>query len=351
MKIKAPVVNKEEAARLCGIGVDELFCGIEPSYWRKQYRCFSISQRSTAANFTRLSELEKAIDIAHRNKTKVHVAVNAFFYLEKQYDMAERIIKDVLNIGADGIIIADAVLLLKLNKALLKDRDIIVGCDAVVFNSYAVKFYKDLGATRIVLPRSMTIPEMKEAVSRDTSMEYEVFIIHDLCFFEDGLCASCKEASGSVGLRKGKEGNKKVSLFTGPIISKPILTRGYLGGCRDVFQQQKISVKDDRNISRVKHFSFWDKKHIQGCGACAIYDFKEMGMASLKILDRKLPIEEKAKALMFIKKCSDLLLKGDIDKKNYTKECKALFKKTFKTKCSLYDCYYPYGKSNIYFKH
>jgi len=233
----------------------------------------------------------------------------------------------------------------------LKGKDIIVGCDAVVFNSYAVKFYKDLGATRIVLPRSMTISEMEETIRQDVSMEYEAFIIHDLCFFEDGLCASCKEASGSIGLRKSKEGDEKVSLFTGPIISKPILMRGYLGGCRDIFQQQKISVKEGRKISRIKNFSFWGKKHIQGCGACAIHDFKKMGMASLKILDRRLPIEEKAKAVMFIKKCSDLLLKGAIDKESYIKECKVLFRKTFKTRCDLYDCYYPYGKSNTCFKY
>lgn len=351
MKIKAPIVNKQEAVRLCEIGIDELFCGIEPSYWRKRYKYFSISQRPTCANFTRLSELKKTIDIAHRHKAKIHVAVNAFFYLEKQYDAAERIVKDVLGIGADGVIIADAALLLRLNKDLLKGKDVIVGCDAVVFNSYAVSLYKDLGATRIVLPRSMTVSEMKEMVKRDVSMEYEVFIIHDLCFFEDGLCASCKEASGSIGLEKSKEGNEKITLLTGPIISESILMRGYLGGCRDIFQQQKISVKDDRKISRIKNFSYWDKKHIQGCGACAMYDFKEMGIASLKILDRRLPVEEKVKAVIFIKKCSDLLLKSGIDKKNYTRECKALFRKTFKTRCDLYDCYYPYGKSNICFKY
>lgn len=341
MKIKAPVINKEEAMRLCEIGVDELFCGIEPSYWRKRYKCFSISQRPTFANFTRLSGLEKAIDIAHRHKTKVHIAVNAFFYLEEQYDMAERIIKDVLNIGADGIIVADAAILLKLNKDLLKGKDVIIGCDAVVFNSAAVRFYKDLGATRIVFPRSMTISEMREIAASDASMEYEVFIIHDLCFFEDGLCASCKEASGSIGLRKDKKGNEKIDLFSGPLISAPILLRGYLGGCRDRFQQQKVSTRDDKDIGSARPFYFWDKKHIQGCGACAIYDFKKMGIASLKILDRRLPLEEKIKAVKFIKKCSDLLLKGSVDKNNYIAKCKELFKKTFRAECNLYDCYYP----------
>ena len=354
MKIKSPLTDKKEAEPLCEAGADELFCGIEPHQWRKKYKDFSINQRSTGANFTKLANLEKAISIAHKHKVKIHITINAFFYLEKQYKLAERIIKDVLDIGVDGIIFVDPALISHIDKDLLKDKDVVIGTDAVVFNSAAVKFYKKLGATRVVFPRAMAINEMEEAAGPDKAMEYEVFIIHDLCFFVDGFCAYCKEQAGginpvkdadfSIGKRKISNGIKKESKVKKDVYfftSSRLFARGFGGGCRTSFRRQRIAVKNNKQIGTAKPFTFWMKKHIQGCGACAIYDFKKMGITSLKVLDRNLPIEEKVRATGFIKKSLDLLNNNNISKADYIDKCKVLFKKTFKVKCSRYDCYYP----------
>jgi collagenase-like PrtC family protease len=335
MRIKSPLTNKNEVKPLCEAGADEFFCGIEPVSWRRRYNDFCINQRSTRANFIRLSDLEKAISIAHNYKAKVHIALNAFFYLEEQYRMAQQIIKDVSAIGADGIILADAVIL-KLNRDLLRGKDVVMGCDATIFNSAGVKFYKKQGATRIVFPRSMTIGEMEDVVRKDNSIEYEVFIIHDLCFFEDGFCTYCKEQAGNIE----KEGRGKRGRFYFFSASR-IPMRGYGGGCRTLFRQQRISMENNKRIGKNKRFTFWMRKHIQGCGACAIYDFERIGIASLKILDRNMPMEEKVKATLFIKKCADLLNENNIPKNEYIDKCRDLFKQTFKVKCNQYDCYYP----------
>jgi hypothetical protein len=340
MKIKSPLTNEKEVKPLCEAGADEFFCGIEPYNWRRRYADFSINQRSTGANFIKLADLEKAIQAAHQYKTKVHIAVNAFFYLEEQYKVAQAIIKDVLDIGADGIIFADAGLLHfarndNNDKDLLKNKDVVMGCDAAIFNSAAVKFYKRLGATRVVFPRSMTIDEMGEVVGADRFMEYEAFIIHDLCFFEDGFCAYCKEQAGSVK----KEGRARGNAYFFSASRLPL--RGYGGGCRSSFKRQKISVSNNKQIGKIKPFTFWMKKHIEGCGACAIYDFKKIGITNLKVLDRNLPTEEKIKATAFIKKSLGLLRNNDISKVEYINKCKDLFNKTFKIKCNQYDCYYP----------
>lgn len=335
MKIKSPLTDRKEVEPLCEVGADEFFCGVEPHYWRRQYEDFSINQRSTGVNFTKLSDLEKAISAAHRFGVKVHVAINAFFYLEAQYRLAERIIKDVLEIGADGVIFADPALVSRIDKDLLKDKDVVIGTDAVILNSAAVRFYKKLGATRVVFPRAMAVNEMKQAAGPDKVMEYEVFIIHDLCFFVDGFCAYCKEQAGDI--KKEDKSGKNVYFFT----TSRLPTRGFGGGCRAPFGRQKISVKNNKQIGNTKPFVFWMKKHIQGCGACTIYDFKKMGITNLKILDRNLPTEEKIKATGFIKKSLMLLKDNNISKVDYIDKCKSLFKKTFKAKCNQYDCYYP----------
>ncbi len=355
MKIKAPLTNKKEVKLLCEAGSDELFCGIEPYGWRRRYKeDFCINQRSRGANFTKLTDLEKAISIAHRYRTKVHITMNAFFYLEEQYEKARQIIKDVLEAGADGIIFADPILISILNadrrkananfrecKDLLKGKDVIIGADAVIFNSSAVKFYKRLGATRVVLPRAMTIAEIKEVIKTDKSMEYEIFIIHDLCFFEDGFCTYCKEETG--GVTKEGKGRKKVYFFSASRIPR----RGCGGGCRSHFRRQRVSLTNNRQRGSSKPFTFWMKKHLEGCGACAIYDLKMMGVESLKVLDRNLPSEEKVKATLFIRESLDLLRDNNISKVDYIEKCKVLFKKTFKVKCNQYDCYYPDANSRI----
>ena len=338
MKIKSPLTNKREVMALCEAGANELFCGIEPYDWRKRFKGLPVNQRATGSNFTSLSDLEKAIYIAHQYKAKVHIAVNAFFYLEEQYRIAQALIKDVLGLGADGIIFADPVMLSAVDRNLLKDKDIIAGCDTVIFNSSAVNFYKKLGATRIVLPRSMTIGEIEELTAFQPALEYEVFIIHDLCFFEDGLCAFCKEGSGELK-KEGRAGDK-ISFYSA--MRMPL--RGYGGGCRTIFSRQRVSLLRARYLKAERKFSFWEKRHIEGCGACAIYAFKKIGIASLKVLDRNMPIQERVKATAFIKEASGFLDNGDIPQASYLEKCRVLFKRTFKSNCNYRDCYYPLWK-------
>ena len=335
IKLKAPLSDKNEVARLCEAGADEFFCGIEPQTWRRKYKDFSISQRFGHANFNNFRDLETAVKLAHRYSAKVHVAVNAFFYLEEQHQEAFKIIKDVLSIGADGIIFADLGLLQDLDKNLLDGKDIVIGTDAVIFNSLAASFYKRFSATRIVLPREMTLNEMKEVIDKDRSIEYEVFIIHDLCFFIDGFCAYCKEASGTNDKEEWRK--KNIYLFS----SSRIWKRGFGGGCRSNFRRQLFAVKSNKRIGRVTNYSFLDNRRFDGCGACAIYDFKKMGITSLKVLDRNLPLEEKIQATCFIKKTLEILDQGKVTKEEFIERCRALFKKIFEKKCNLSDCYYP----------
>jgi hypothetical protein len=138
-------------------------------------------------------------------------------------------------------------------------------------------------------------------------------------------------------MKKEGRGRKGAYFFT----ASRIPMRGYGGGCRTPFKQQRISAQNNKKIGKNKRFTFWMRKHIQGCGACAIYDFHKIGIASLKVLDRNMPTEEKVKATSFIRKCADLLNENNIPKNEYIDKCRDLFKQTFKVKCNQYDCYYP----------
>jgi len=334
MRIKVPLTSKDEVVKLCRAGANELFCGIEPLEWRRKYNGCSINQRISEANFSEMRDLAEAIKIAHQHNVKVHVAMNAFYYSEEQYEITSRLIKDILDMGTDGFIFADIGLLLYVDKKFLRNKDVVIGTDAVVFNSAAVNFYRSFGATRITLPRAMTFDEMRQVIEKRRDIEYEVFIINDLCFFVDGLCTYCKEASGK---RTYAGETKDMNFFS----SLRVSNRDVNGECHKLFTRQRI-VSANKKHQKMSHgFTFWNKKNIQGCGACALYDFKKMGITSVKVLDRNLPTDERVTATMFINKCLSLLNSGGFSRVQYTRRCKELFYSTFKAVCTRYDCYYP----------
>ncbi|MFA5319582.1 MAG: U32 family peptidase [Candidatus Omnitrophota bacterium] len=337
MKIKAPLTSEAEVSPLCDAGADEFFCGVEPAEWAAEFGGLCVNQRAREENFRTFAGFERAVLCAHRRKTRVHVALNAFFYLPGQYEAALKIISRVFSLGADGVIISDPVLFSLLNRLDLRGKEIISGTDAVVFNSSAVDFYKSLGVTRIVLPRSLTLKEIEEITSLDKGVEYECFIIHDLCYFEDGLCGYCKEQSG-VSIREGKP-VKGVDLF----VASRLPVKGPRGGCRNVFTKETFYPGGRMRTKKTVNFTFWGNKHIEGCGACAIYDLSRCGVSSLKVLDRSLPIGEKVKATSFIRSCAHLLrVKEGIRREDFNAICRGMFKKTFKVSCGREDCYYSW---------
>ncbi|MDP8259463.1 MAG: U32 family peptidase [Candidatus Gygaella obscura] len=333
IKIKSPLTRKEEVEILVESGANEFFCGVQPSVWRKSFKSLAINQRGQSGNFQSFKELELAIKDAHKLKSKVHVAMNGFFYLEGQYKLANEIIRVILDLGADGIIFADPVLI-SLSRKLLKDKDVIVGTDATVFNHYSCSFFKGFGATRVVIPRATTIKEIEQIISYDKNIEYEVFIINDLCFFVDGFCAFCKETANDNHLLNLKNKSNKVMFF-----SSQKLPNKERGGCRSLMNKVRVT---KNKIEQKSKYSFWNKKRIYGCGACALFDFNNIGVTHVKILDRNLPMEEKVISTRFIKESLSFLKNNGLSKEEYIERCKELFKRMFKFRCKPYDyCYYP----------
>ncbi len=60
----------------------------------------------------------------------------------------------------------------------------------VTVNSRGAAFWKRLGADRIVLPRFLTLPEMKAIAHSAPGVDFEAMVMGDLCPFADGFCRS-----------------------------------------------------------------------------------------------------------------------------------------------------------------
>ncbi len=142
------------------------------------------SLRANALNFT-LEEIKEATEFAHNLKKKVYVTVNIVFHDEDLIGLKEYL-KHLDEIGIDAIILSDMVVL-ELVKELGCKFECHISTQASILNYETAKFYKSLGATRIVLAREAHRKDIKR-IKEETNMELECFIHGAMCTSFSGRC-------------------------------------------------------------------------------------------------------------------------------------------------------------------
>ena len=143
------------------------------------------SLRSFADNFTR-DELIAAVKYAHALGKKVYVTANIF---AKNADMSmmEDYFKFLAEAGADAAIISDSGVFYAAKKAAPK-LAVHISTQANLTNKYAVKFWSEQGASRAILARELSIPEIAEIHDFVPEMELEAFVHGAMCISYSGRC-------------------------------------------------------------------------------------------------------------------------------------------------------------------
>ena len=151
------------------------------------------SLRSFADNFTR-DEIIAAVKLAHSLNKKIYVTVNIF---AKNADMAllEDYFKFLQSAGVDGAIISDSGVVYCAKKAAPK-LNIHISTQANLTNKYAVKFWHEQGATRVILARELSIKEIEEIHSFVPEIQLEAFVHGAMCISYSGRCLLSDYLSG-----------------------------------------------------------------------------------------------------------------------------------------------------------
>ena len=300
MRYAVPVNAAGEVKKLYEAGADELYCGFFDIEWQKAYgRHDSISRRQGEANYSSFAELEKTVAEASKLNIPVYLAVNSR-YTRLQYDPVLELIKKWQGIGGSGIIVRDLGLLERLNEIRTGSGfKITASLLFPVFNRFAVGLLEDYGISRIVLPRSLSVGEMKLICSEAKDMEFEAMIMGDKCRMIDGFCRSIHADSSR----------------------KTLSEIDYSGGCVHLCTQYARIPEDP-------------------CAACLIPEMENVGVSVGKIGGRGLPLEKRLEWLRFLKDSQRL---SDEDKK------KSYFT-TFSHNCICYyensnDCICYYDKN------
>lgn len=158
----------------------------------------SFSARAKATNFSE-NELYEAIKYAKLRNVAVHLALNTLIKNE-EFEDAINLAVDAYNHGVDAIIIQDLGLAAYLRK-YYPEIPLHGSTQMTVHNLDGVRQLENLGFSRVVLSRELSIEEIKY-IRENTNIELEVFIHGALCISYSGQCL----LSSMIGGRSGNRG-------------------------------------------------------------------------------------------------------------------------------------------------
>ena len=150
-----------------------------------------------------LENLKRAVDLAHELGAKAYMTLNIFAFNEdiKHLEQCMEIIKDA---NPDAILVSDFGILRLLRK-YMPETEIHVSTQTNILNYECVRFWQDMGATRVVLARELSIPEIAEIKRQVPDMEVECFIHGSQCVSFSGRCLLSDYFTN--GERKANSGN------------------------------------------------------------------------------------------------------------------------------------------------
>lgn len=188
IEILAPVGSEEMLRAAVFSGADAVYLGFS-----------GFNARTGAGNFD-ADSLKEAVRFCHARGVAVHVALNTTVY-GTELSALEQAIRAVAASGADAVICQDlavATLIGKIAPQLPRHGS----TQMSVHTLQGALELKELGFTRVVLARELSLPEV-EHITKHCGIETECFIHGALCMSVSGQCYM----SAFLGGRSGNRGS------------------------------------------------------------------------------------------------------------------------------------------------
>jgi len=169
-------------------GADAVYAG-QPRY--------SLRVRNNEFNHQNLA---LGINEAHSLGKKFYVVVNIAPHNAKLKTFL-RDLQPVIEMGPDALIMSDPGLIMMVRDAF-PDMDIHLSVQANAVNWATVKFWQQMGLSRVILSRELSLEEIAEIRQQVPEMELEVFVHGALCMAYSGRCL----LSGYINKRDPNQG-------------------------------------------------------------------------------------------------------------------------------------------------
>lgn len=154
--------------------------------------------RTAAENFT-TDELREGVVFAHARGAKVYVVLNSFLH-DKDLTELPEFVEFLDEIKVDAVIVSDLGVVRTVRKH--SSIDVHVSTQASTLNVEAAKLWKNMGATRIVLGREVSIKEAGK-IKREAGIEIEMFVHGSMCMAYSGNCVISNFTQGRDSNRGG----------------------------------------------------------------------------------------------------------------------------------------------------
>ena len=180
-------------ARDLQIGIAAIDCGADAVYIAGP----QFGARQAAGND--ISDIKQLCDYAHKFGARIFITLNTILY-DSELENAYKFMLDVQEAGADAIIVQDlAIIAMAQNGIGNIKRDIRIPLHAstqcAIRTPEQAKFLEDLGFSRIILERQLSLEQIK-AIRNAVTCEIEFFVHGAICVCYSGQCYLSEKIAG-----------------------------------------------------------------------------------------------------------------------------------------------------------
>ncbi len=186
-ELLAPAGDYQTLIAVCNAGADAVYAAGN-----------LYGARAYAPNFSE-EELLSGMEYLHLHGKKLYLTVNTLLK-DREIDSLYAYLLPLYQEGLDAVIVQDAGVF-----TYLRDQfphlPVHISTQAAVMGEDGLRFFAELGAKRVVLPRELSLEEIS-ALKEKSPVELEIFAHGALCYCYSGLCFY----SSLIGGRSGNRG-------------------------------------------------------------------------------------------------------------------------------------------------
>jgi putative protease len=185
----APAGDDDALSAALQAGADAVYFGLDEG----------LNARARARNFA-LANLAATTERIHRAGALAYVTLNTLVFQE-ELGFLEEVLRQLAQAGVDALIVQDPAVAL-LARQVAPTLHVHASTQMTVSSPEAAAFAATLGVQRIVVPRELSVSEIR-LYAAGTTLELEVFVHGALCMSWSGQCLT-SEAWGGRSANRGQ---------------------------------------------------------------------------------------------------------------------------------------------------
>lgn len=252
-----PLNNCGDIATYAQAGAREMYAGFYDTAWEEAFglgvdlnRMSGFGNRANSLDFQGL--LQTAATVKAQG-CDFYVTFNAASYPAGVEPWLRQYFTLLAWAGADGVILSGPEFIELAHECGLRA---VASTMCGIYNVDIANLYAQWGIDRMILPRDLSLEELRNIIAANPQLEYEVFLMRNGCVYSDSHCLGVHGMSCGALCGELRESERSLS---SRLPTEKVLGTGNLH--RDIF-------------------------HKYACGLCAIWDLEQMGASAYKVVGR-----------------------------------------------------------------